>query len=630
MIVPDYNKRLPRLLAVAIAAMIFMGSSPRVQAATSPTIQEPLVGTAAGSGLVGAADGPTRSASFLEPTGVAIGPDGSIYVADASAQNIRRIYHGHVSTVAGFGPAGTTAQSRLGGFANGPAASARFNRPVAIAVAKDGSLLVADELNHCIRKISRGFVSTFAGSQQSGSSDGLGSVARFALPKALAFDGSGDLYVADFGNGIRKITPSGNVTTIHAFAGANESAISGIAIRGSGQSMMLAYITLGDPSAGQTDSASDHIYVLQGGAVRAIISSGDQAVPWRQDLRIGRAFAISIMDENSLVVTDLLGNAVRYMRLADQPFNMGVLSRSLVGASQEVEIKAAGNRVADSTQTSFDAPMGIVASRSGTIIVADSGSRTIREISGLNIRGPLASNLSNLRFRNNSYRVVIIGDSYLWTGVLWPESISGGIETGLNAGGRALGLSRPVNVLAASIDGLPLSAETSFVDTNFGDGEADLVILLTDNFNLSNESKSSAGLRGGGAADYQKAFPEAIRSLAGRLRKNGTQLEIVAMPCCGWTAPSENARARELSQDPNNYDYDQRYQLALQFQNALSSTGLHTLKLLGPMEKAEELANRSPLFNSNDHHLTVQGAVLVGQLILGDLEQWRPWGAHDP
>jgi sugar lactone lactonase YvrE len=74
--------------------------------------------------------------------------------------------------------------------------------------------------NYCIRKIviATGAVTTFAGNGTSGFPDGTGTAARFAGPKGIAADGSGNLYVADMGNYcIRKIViATGEVTT---FAG---------------------------------------------------------------------------------------------------------------------------------------------------------------------------------------------------------------------------------------------------------------------------------------------------------------------------------------------------------------------------------------------------------------------------
>jgi sugar lactone lactonase YvrE len=171
------------------------------------------VSTLAGGNGAGLRDGPPGEAQFSSPGGLAIGPDGFIYVADAGNHRIRRVSRdGHVETLAGSGPTGLG----RGGFGDGPAETARFHLPKDVAVAGDGTIFVADTVNYRIRIISPdGIVSTLAGGDQTGLVDGRGSAARFSLPSGIFLAADGILYVADQPNSaIRAVNPDGSVTTI--------------------------------------------------------------------------------------------------------------------------------------------------------------------------------------------------------------------------------------------------------------------------------------------------------------------------------------------------------------------------------------------------------------------------------
>ena len=164
------------------------------------------VSTVAG-GARGFSDGVGPAAAFSTPSGLALAPDGTLYVADTGNHAIRRITpDGSVSTLAGDGTPG---------YADGPAHQARFNGPIGIAVAPDGRILVADTYNDRIRVIDAdGIVTTLAGSGQPGADDGVAGGASFDTPTGLAFDARGILYVADTGNGIvRVVDMDGRVTT---------------------------------------------------------------------------------------------------------------------------------------------------------------------------------------------------------------------------------------------------------------------------------------------------------------------------------------------------------------------------------------------------------------------------------
>jgi len=179
-------------------------------------------------GEAGHADGRVAEAQFNRPSAIARGSCGSLYIADALNHAVRRIDPaGNVTTVAGT--------PGVSGYADGAGDEAQFNGPMGIAVSPDGAVFVADTGNHLIRVIENGSVRTLAGTlvfpadtdmngngyddfyiddePLGGFADGE-AYAMFNLPMGLALHGE-TLIVADSANHrIRAVSPDGEVTTL--------------------------------------------------------------------------------------------------------------------------------------------------------------------------------------------------------------------------------------------------------------------------------------------------------------------------------------------------------------------------------------------------------------------------------
>jgi sugar lactone lactonase YvrE len=188
-----------------------------------------LAGNRSGAGSV---DGVGSAAGFSRPHRLAADRDGAVFVTDGNS-TIRKITPaGAVTTLAGKPniapqPFGTPVEL---GSADGSAATARFNVPLAIRVGTDGAVYVTDSANGNIRKISGGQVTTFAGpsgvanvvtgspgtDSWAGSADGVGDAAAFNQPSGIAVDGGGrTIYVVDTLNGnIRTVSAAGAVSTL--------------------------------------------------------------------------------------------------------------------------------------------------------------------------------------------------------------------------------------------------------------------------------------------------------------------------------------------------------------------------------------------------------------------------------
>ena len=183
-----------------------------------------VVSTFAGSGIYSSVDGTGTAASFRAPSGIVIDTAGNLYVGDAEAHVIRKITSAGVVTTF----AGTT---NVAGSADGTGTTASFNDPAGLAIDASGNLFVADAKNNEIRKITAaGVVTTYAGSTTAGSTNATGTAATFNIPVNLSIDTDGFLYVADSSNRlIRKISPSGKVTTVAGGGTGTDTADTGTA-----------------------------------------------------------------------------------------------------------------------------------------------------------------------------------------------------------------------------------------------------------------------------------------------------------------------------------------------------------------------------------------------------------------
>jgi NHL repeat len=165
----------------------------------------PAVTTIAGGASRGMKDGPALQAQFLVPSGLARAKNGTLYISDPAAQRIREMLpNGTVRTVAGSGKLGRLGLSVTGGYKDGPALEAAFSQPAGLAVGPDGALYIADSFNACIRKLQNGVVSTVVGKPgEKKGVDGDAATARLNLPLSVSVDNAGTLWIADYGVGMR-------------------------------------------------------------------------------------------------------------------------------------------------------------------------------------------------------------------------------------------------------------------------------------------------------------------------------------------------------------------------------------------------------------------------------------------
>jgi RHS repeat-associated protein len=183
--------------------------------------------TVAGTGTAGFGGdgGPAAAAQLSSPRGLALSPDGILYIADTGNHRVRRIgLDGAISTLTGTGTAGSTGDG-------GMAAAARLSGPNGVAIGPDGAVYVADTGNHRIRAIAPdGVIRAFAGSGSAGyaGDGGPPTAARLSAPAGVAVALDGTVFIADSGNQrIRQVASGRGIRTLARALPSNAGGVAG-------------------------------------------------------------------------------------------------------------------------------------------------------------------------------------------------------------------------------------------------------------------------------------------------------------------------------------------------------------------------------------------------------------------
>lgn len=200
------------------AASAAPGPSPSPQAPGVAAIETFAGGATAGTTGDG---GPSATAAFQEPFGLAFAAEGGLYVSDVAARTIRliRADGGLVTRVAGTGATGS-------GGDGGPPAAATFTAPTGLALDAQGRLYVADKDAQRVRRVAGASITTVAGTGVAGSSgdDQAANLARLRAPRCVAVRGD-ELFVGDRDNfRIRRVALATGLITAYAGTGASGDA----------------------------------------------------------------------------------------------------------------------------------------------------------------------------------------------------------------------------------------------------------------------------------------------------------------------------------------------------------------------------------------------------------------------
>jgi serine/threonine protein kinase len=339
-----------------------------VSAGTSTTVAKPVTPVpAAGDG------GPALNAPLSNPSGMAFGPDGSLYIADTGHHRIRRIDpSGKITTVAGIGTGALSGD-------DGPAAAAELNEPSGVAVTSTGVVYIADTMNHRIRRIdpATGIITSIAGKGNGPGYDGDGGQgvrAMLAFPRDVALGSDGSLYITEVPR-IRRLRLDGVIST---FAGSGEVALGGDGGPATAAAMVAPW------GVEVLTDGSVIMFDAEGGTVRRIgldktittiagngncCGTGDggpalEASIWRgHDLAVAR--------DGSIFVTEAGTSTVR--RIGPEQIITTVAGTGTAGFSGD-------GRTAITAQ--FNEPRAVTVGPSGSLYIADTANHRVRVISG--------------------------------------------------------------------------------------------------------------------------------------------------------------------------------------------------------------------------------------------------------
>lgn len=295
------------------------------------TVKSALVGAFAGTGLRSSTGdlGPALSATLNAPEGLAVAPDGSLFIVEQVGNRLRLVTpDGRISTAAGNGEA-----SSLGD--GGPASAATLNYPGPVVISPGGDVIISEVVGCRIRRIdaASGFIYTIIGNgvcTRTGDA-GPAVLAQMFGSAGLAFDSKGSLLFSEYagpGCGVRKIDTKGIVTTVVGVsASCSSSGDGGQALQGTINQPLLIFIDSADnlfiadhhgPTIRFVNSSSGVISTIAG-QTGLQTPLGDGGAATSATLKGPGGFII--LPDKTGLISDSNGNRIR--SLSTLPFGPG-------------------------------------------------------------------------------------------------------------------------------------------------------------------------------------------------------------------------------------------------------------------------------------------------------------------
>jgi hypothetical protein len=616
-------RRSFRRAAAALTATLVLitGAQSRLCSAQTPAAD--AVTTLAGDGIAGLRDGAAAHAEFLKPFAVAYGSDGDLYIVDQAAQRIRRLHGGVVSTVAGGGDLESSGLNVAGGYHDGPALQARFNGPTGIAIANDGTIYIADANNHCIRSLKDGVVNTYAGSPlRHGHDDGDRKSATFEFPRGIAVARDGTVYVADQGNGLRVVSAQ-TVSTLRPKAArggatppAFELGFTALALDESGDKRTL-YISMRDGVGVLTLPAAEMAVYRSGGSFADTPYANPDVEGYRA---IGFPMAAIPVAPDFIVYSDAWNHRIRILREAPRGTTF---ADTIDGPLDENGADDGAFRDGPAAESRFDGPAGLALGRDGRIAVADSGNRRIRLLPPFDRRQQ--TELGELAAASGSYRIVYIGNSFTFWNTNWRDSIPARMESALQARAPAMKFPRPPRVFAISLF-LPVDDMAGYIREFLAQGLADAVVWQFDTAYVTSSyySAQQYGFNLTSDSSWQPKVTASVRSASVALAAAHIPLAIATAAFPWEFSPNEELWGQEyafpLNPDPASYNGTHEMLMS-----ALEASGATVYDTWADLSAIEKSPDHPALYHPRDFHLSRAGNAALADAIVRHLEAERPW-----
>jgi len=323
-----------------------------------------IITTVAGNGYIPdpyGDGGAATNAALLQPIGVAVDGGGNLFITDY--QRIRKVAtNGIITTVAGNGyVAGANGIIPSGD--GGAATNAALNFPQGVAVDGSGNLFIADYGNSVIRKVAtNGIITTVAGNGTNGYSgdNGAATMAELNYPQGVAVDGSGNLFIADSFNGaIRKVATNGIITSV-----AGGLSPFGLAVDGSGNLFIV-------------DRGNQRICKLATNGIITMVAgngtngySGDGSAATNAELSF--PWGVAVDGSGNLFIASQIDNRIRKV--------------TTNGIITTVAGNGTGGYSGDggaATNASLNSPVAVAVDGSGNLFIGDSANKCIRKVGGI-------------------------------------------------------------------------------------------------------------------------------------------------------------------------------------------------------------------------------------------------------